>query len=87
MTFSKIALAAAFSLATAGAAFADQPGADWIGMDQASQKLKEAGYSHIAEMEADDGFWEGEGTKNGQRFEFRLDPKTGAVVSEHPDND
>lgn len=83
---SKLALAAALTLGASGAAFADQPGADWMSMDQAVQKLKEAGYAQISDLEADDGRWEGKGTKNGQVLEFHLDPRSGAISNEHPDD-
>ena len=50
---------------TCTAAFADQPGADWMPADQVKQKLMATGYTSITEFEADDGHWEGEGVKNG----------------------
>jgi len=80
------ALAFAFSL-TGGAtmAFADLPGPDWAPFEQVVQKLKAAGYTQIGELKADDGRWEGEGMKNGKKMEFHADPKTGVIISEHPD--
>jgi uncharacterized membrane protein YkoI len=45
----------------------------------------ESGYSQVTKLEADDGRWEGEGVKNGQKMEFHADPKSGAIVSEKPD--
>ena len=53
--------------------------------EQVVQKLKEAGYTQIAELQADDGHWEGEGIKNGRKMEFHADPRTGVITSEHPD--
>ena len=81
------ALALTFALVTTSAtlAFADKPGPDWMPADQVMQKLKAAGYTEIAELEADDGRWEGEGMKNGQRMEFHVDPKTGAIIFEKLD--
>ncbi|HJS87361.1 MAG TPA: PepSY domain-containing protein [Acetobacteraceae bacterium] len=78
----------AFALALAGGAttaFADMPGPDWMPFEQVVQKLKEAGYTQIAELQADDGHWEGEGMKNGRKMEFHADPRTGVITSEHPD--
>lgn len=65
----------------------DKPGADWMPAEQVRQALMAAGYTEIMELEADDGQWEGEGMKNGQKMEFHADPKTGVIVSEKPDKD
>lgn len=86
-TLAALAAASALALGLAAPAFADQPGADWMPVDQVVQKLKDAGYTQISEIGADDGRWEGEGVKNGQKMEFELDPKTGAIQNERPDND
>jgi hypothetical protein len=83
--FVPVTLAVALACATASAAFADQPGADWMPADQVKQKLMAAGYTSITEFEADDGHWEGEGVKNGMKMQFHADPKTGAILSEKPD--
>lgn len=79
------ALAAALFALGGSYAQADQPGADWMPAEQVIQKLKAAGYTNISELEADDGHWEGEGMKNGQKMEFHADPKTGAIISEKRD--
>ncbi|GLK78992.1 PepSY domain-containing protein [Methylopila turkensis] len=83
---SKLVLAAALAVAPVGAAFADTPGADWISMEQVTQKLKAAGYSSVAELEADDGRWEGKGVKDGRMMEFDVDPRTGAISNERLDD-
>lgn len=78
----------ALALTVAGgstAAMADRPGSNWMPFEQVARKIKEAGYAEIWELQADDGRWEGEGWKNGQKMEFRADPRTGAITSEHPD--
>jgi len=80
------ALAFALMLGTALPALADQPGADWMPLEEVVGKLKAAGYTAIHQIEADDGRWEGEGMKNGTRMEFSADPRTGAILTEHPDN-
>lgn len=82
-------IALLISMGLVGPAFAkkDRPGPDWIPADQVTQKLKDAGYSSITELEADDGHWEGEGVKNGVKMEFHVDPKTGAITKEKPDKD
>ncbi|MGB3878660.1 MAG: PepSY domain-containing protein [Shinella zoogloeoides] len=80
------ALAFALMLGMALPALADQPGADWMPLEEVVGKLKAAGYTAIHQIEADDGRWEGEGMKNGTRMEFSADPRTGAILTEHPDN-
>lgn len=83
---SKIALAAVLAFGFAGSAFADRVGPGWISLEQAMQKAKDAGYTEISKIEADDGRWEGQGMKNGKVLEFHMDPKTGAISDEHPDD-
>ena len=78
------AIAGAVLLSTA--ASADQPGPNWMPADQVKQKLIGNGYSSITEFEADDGHWEGEGVKNGKKMQFHADPKTGALMSEKPND-
>ncbi|WP_020179699.1 PepSY domain-containing protein [Methylopila sp. M107] len=85
-TFAALSLAAALGLASAAPALADRPGADWLPIDQAIEKLKAAGYTAVSELEADDGRWEGKGVKDGKTLEFHLDPKTGAISNEHLDD-
>jgi hypothetical protein len=70
---------------TAMPVLADQPGSDWISMDQARSALMAAGYSSITKIEADDGHWEGEGMKNGQKHEFHVNPHTGAITKDEVD--
>ena len=70
----------------AAPALADQPGADWISVDQAKSKLMAAGYSSVSKIEADDGHWEGEGMKNGQKHEFHVDPHSGAITKDELDD-
>lgn len=82
----RIALAAALSLGLVGPALADRPGPDWISIEQATQKAKEAGYSQVTGIEADDGRWEAKGVKNGRTYEFDIDPRTGAITNEHLDD-
>lgn len=72
--------------AAAGAARADQPGPDWMPMEQVKAMLMQSGYSEVTKLEADDGHWEGEGLKNGKKMEFHADPKTGMVTSEKLDD-
>ena len=68
------------------AAYADQPGADWMPAGQVKQKLMTSGCSSTTAFEADDGHWEGEGVRNGKKMQFHADPKTGAPLSEKPND-
>jgi hypothetical protein len=79
---SAVALGVALLIGPATHAFADQPGPDWMPREQVMQKLMDAGYTEITELEADDGHWEGEGVKGGKRVEFHVDPNSGAILAE-----
>jgi hypothetical protein len=75
-----IALTTALALAASSAAMAhDQPGADWISKDAAIVKVKALGYDAVR-LEADDGHWEGEATKQGQFYDIHVDPHSGALT-------
>jgi hypothetical protein len=53
---------------------------------QVIETVLKSGYTQVTKIEADDGHWEGEGVKNGQKMEFHADPKTGAIIREKPDH-
>ena len=65
---------------------ADQPGPDWMTAQQVIEQVLKSGYTQVTKLEADDGRWEGEGIKNGQKMEFHADPKTGVIMSEKLDD-
>ena len=68
-------------------ALADQPGSDWMNKADLQKKMESQGYSEIV-LEADDGHWEGEALKDGQRVEFHADARTGEITKSEPeDND
>lgn len=83
--FAGLALAGVMSAAPA---WADQPGTDWkVTKDQAESTLKAAGYTSITKIEADDGHWEGEGTKaDGMKYEFHVDPHSGKITKDEMDH-
>lgn len=72
----------AFGISLQGVAAAGQPGPDWMPVEQVRQKLMLSGYTSITKIEADDGHWDGEGTKNGKAMQFDLDSKTGDILGE-----
>jgi hypothetical protein len=81
-----IALCGSLLLGASTMARADQPGPDWMPMEEVKAKVLHSGYSQVTKIEADDGRWEGKGIKNGQKMEFHADPKTGLIVSEKLDD-
>ncbi|MBU2072789.1 MAG: PepSY domain-containing protein [Gammaproteobacteria bacterium] len=79
------ALATATLLA-AGTVMADGPKADWISIEQAIETAKEAGYTEIHKVEADDEYWEGKGMKaDGNKYEFKINGQTGTIEADKKD--
>lgn len=78
-----LALAFAASLGVAGAALADQPGADWISRADLGTKLQGLGYSGVL-AEADDGHWEGLAIKDGAIVKFEADARSGEIAKSRP---
>ena len=83
---SAVVFALILSAGAANVARADQPGPDWMPSQQVIEKVLTSGYTQVTKLEADDGRWEGEGIKNGQKMEFHADPKTGVITSEKLDH-
>jgi Peptidase propeptide and YPEB domain/2-phosphosulpholactate phosphatase len=81
-----VVFAAALSAVSVDLARADQPGPDWMPMEQVRAKVLQSGYTQVTKLEADDGRWEGEGIKNGQKMDFHADPKTGVITFEKLDD-
>ena len=81
-----VVFAVALSAGSLNLARADQPGPDWMPAEEVKQKVLQSGYSEVTKLEADDGRWEGEGIKNGQKMDFHADPKTGVITSEELDD-
>jgi hypothetical protein len=77
--------ALALSAGLINVARADQPGPDWMPAQQVIEKVLQSGYTQVTQLEADDGRWEGEGIKNGQKMDFHADPKTGVITFEKLD--
>jgi hypothetical protein len=81
-----VVLAVTLSVGSLNLARADQPGPDWMPAQQVIEQVLRAGYAQVTKLEADDGRWEGEGIKNGQKMDFHADPKTGVITSEKLDD-
>ncbi|HWW66223.1 MAG TPA: PepSY domain-containing protein [Sphingomonadaceae bacterium] len=75
----RILLASTVLALMATPVLADRPGRDWLDRAQVTQILKEQGYQ-VMKLEADDHHWEGEAVKDGQRFDFHVDPHTGNIT-------
>jgi tryptophan synthase alpha subunit len=87
MTHKTLSVAAACAAFIAcGTAMADAPGPDWITLEQAAAKAKEAGYVLLYSVDADDKMWEVKGAKqDGKVYELRLDGITGQVTQDKED--
>ena len=81
-----VGFGAALSFGSLNLAMADQPGPDWMPAQQVIEKVLKSGYTQVTELEADDGRWEGEGIKNGQKMDFHADPRTGVITFEKLDH-
>ena len=84
--FEAAAAVMAMTMCSFSFAKADQPGTDWMPAQQVIEKVLQSGYSQVTKLEADDGRWEGEGIKNGQKMDFHADSKTGEIMSEKVDH-
>ena len=82
-----IALAVALSTGSLNLGRADQPGTDWMPAQQVIEQVLKSGYTQVTKLAADDGRWEGEGVKNGQKMAFQADPKTGVITTENLDDE
>jgi uncharacterized membrane protein YkoI len=70
------------ALALAG----DRPPADSKPVSSIAASLEQQGYKPISEISFDDGRWEVEAYKDGQKRELRVDPQTGKILSDRPDH-
>ena len=80
------AMLAVAVLSLGSPALADMPGRDWISSAKASKILAKRGYK-VMKIEADDGHWEGEAMRRGMKYEFHVDPHSGAVTKMERDKD
>lgn len=80
-TTTRIALAATFASALiAGSALAQTPTGQMSTAD-VMQRVEQAGYTDVRDVEFDDGFWEVEATgTDGRRVELYVDPRTGELI-------
>ena len=81
-----VVFTAALSAISLNLAKADRSGAEWMPAELVKQVILQLGYTEVTKLKADGGEWEGEGVKNGKKMEFRVDPKTGALIEEETDD-
>lgn len=77
-----IGLAFASSAALAG----DKPPEGSKPLSEIVLKLEQAGYGPFEEIEFDDGRWEIDVYRNGEKRELHVDPKTGEVTKDKKDH-
>ncbi len=73
-------------LTLSGAATASSLQAQEKSLIDIVSSLEKDGIGPIVEVEFDDGVWEIEGYRDDIAYEFKVDPKTGKMVSEHRDD-
>lgn len=75
----RLAMAVVAASLVGAPALADVPGKGWIKREKVGQLLARKGY-RLTKIEADDGHWEGEATRQGVTYEFHADPRTGKLT-------
>ena len=61
---------------------------NWMDPNDVIRSLESAGYTDVHDLEKDDGIYEAEATNStGQKVDLDIDPATGNVLREEPDND
>ena len=63
----------------------DKPPTDAKPLSEIVLSLEKQGYTPIVEIEFDDERWEIEAYKEGQKRELKVDPRSGAIISDRPD--
>ncbi|RMX01433.1 PepSY domain-containing protein [Allofranklinella schreckenbergeri] len=63
--------------------------ASGLSAEQVRGALEKAGYTHVHDLDYDDdGYWEADAVNAaGQAVDLRVDPRTGTVLREQPDDD
>lgn len=79
MRIALLLAAATVTVAAASPALADRPGPGWVKPVKVIVELERRGFQ-VTEIEADDGRWEGEAVKNGEKFDFHADPRSGRIT-------
>lgn len=87
MKLNSLALAISTALAfTCSAALADKPPSDIKKLSEIVLILEKAGFDPISEIEFDDGHWEIDAYRNGEKREVHVDPRTGEITKDRKDD-
>ncbi len=63
----------------------DIPPSDAKPLSEIVSGLERQGYNPVVEIDFDDGRWEVEAYKDRTRYELRVDPRSGDILSERQD--
>ena len=66
-------------------ALADKPPTDAKPLSEIVLSLEKQGYTPIVKIEVDHERWEIEAYKEGHKRELKVDPRSGAIISDRPD--
>jgi hypothetical protein len=78
-------IVAAFSLASALAMADEKPPPNAKPLSTIVKHLEQMHYTPITEIEFDDGHWEADAYKNGQKHDIHIDPVSGKIISNRID--
>lgn len=62
-----------------------KPPADALPLSKIIEGLEKAGYSHVNDLSFERKSWEAEATRENEKRELRVDPKSGKVISDRAD--
>lgn len=64
----------------------ERPPADALPLSGIIKSLEDKGYSPITDASIDDGLWDVEAYKDGKERDLKVDPVSGEIVSDKPDD-
>ncbi|WP_062268979.1 PepSY domain-containing protein [Endozoicomonas arenosclerae] len=76
----------AMIMAFCSSSFAKPPQIVGKPLSQIIKMLEDQGYRPIVDISMDDGLWEVEAYKGDEKRELKVNPDTGEVVSDRPDD-
>ncbi|WP_250464583.1 PepSY domain-containing protein [Microbulbifer litoralis] len=65
----------------------EKPPAGAMALSTLLTKLEQLGYTPITDVSLDNGRWEIEAYKGAEKRDLEVDPNSGKVLSDRPDND
>jgi hypothetical protein len=64
----------------------EKPPADAAPLSEIIKSLEDKGYSPVTDVSIDDDAWEIEAYKDGEERELKVDPVSGQVISDQPED-